>query len=213
MVLATACLGTWKPHSMGRHKVATNCTRRGGMKNASAVNWAGALLCAASGACAQGYPPKPIRIVVGFPAGGGNDIIARMVGAKMQENWAQPVVIDHAARQRNRRHVGQPRAVRSFRTTCSRISCPSAWWALFRWCSWCIRRRRRIRCTSADVAVLDTNRAHVEAIRGHGLALTGRTESVTKLAAFASAAEMGPQRFDAVVILASPTGFEPVLPP
>lgn len=65
----------------------------------------------------------------------------------------------------------------------------------------------------ADVAVLDTNRAHVEAIRGHGLALTGRTESVTKLAAFASAAEMGPQRFDAVVILASPTGFEPVLPP
>ena len=61
--------------------------------------------------------------------------------------------------------------------------------------------------------MLDTNRAHVEAIRGHGLALTGRTESVTKLEAFASAAEMGPQRFDAVVILASPTGFEPVLPP
>ena len=53
----------------------------------------------------------------------------------------------------------------------------------------------------ADVAVLDTNRAHVEAIRRHGLALTGRTESVTKLAAFASAAEMGPRRFDAVVIL------------
>ena len=65
------------------------------MKNASAVNWAGALLCAASGACAQGYPPKPIRIVVGFPAGGGNDIIARMVGAKMQETWGQPVVIDN----------------------------------------------------------------------------------------------------------------------
>jgi len=53
----------------------------------------------------------------------------------------------------------------------------------------------------ADVAVLDTDRAHVEAIRRHGLALTGRTESVTKLAAFASAAEMGPRRFDAVVIL------------
>src|SRR5882762_111643 len=53
----------------------------------------------------------------------------------------------------------------------------------------------------ADVAVLDTNRAHVEAIRRHGLVLTGRTESVTQLAAFASAAEMGPRRFDAVVIL------------
>jgi tripartite-type tricarboxylate transporter receptor subunit TctC len=33
--------------------------------------------------------------VVGFPPGGGNDIIARMVGAKMQENWGQPVVIDN----------------------------------------------------------------------------------------------------------------------
>ncbi len=78
MVLATACLGTWKPRSMSRHRVATNCTRRG-----------------ASGACAQGYPAKPIRIVVGFPPGGGNDIIARMVGAKMQENWGQPVLIDN----------------------------------------------------------------------------------------------------------------------
>jgi 2-dehydropantoate 2-reductase len=52
-----------------------------------------------------------------------------------------------------------------------------------------------------DVAVLDTNRAHVEAIRQNGLKLTGCTESVTKLAAFASAAEMGPRRFDAVIIL------------
>src|SRR5437773_10485222 len=53
----------------------------------------------------------------------------------------------------------------------------------------------------ADVAVLDANRAHVEAIRRHGLALTGRTESVTKLAVFASAAEMGKRSFDAVIIL------------
>ena len=53
----------------------------------------------------------------------------------------------------------------------------------------------------ADVAVLDTNGAHVEAIRRHGLALTGCTESVTKLAAFASAAEMGKRRFDAAIML------------
>jgi 2-dehydropantoate 2-reductase len=53
----------------------------------------------------------------------------------------------------------------------------------------------------AEVAVLDTNPAHVEAIRRHGLALTGRTESVTKLAAFAHAAEMGKRSFDAVIFL------------
>jgi len=53
----------------------------------------------------------------------------------------------------------------------------------------------------ADVAVLDTNRAHVEAIRQDGLRLTGCTESVTKLEAFASAAELGSRRFDAVIIL------------
>ena len=53
------------------------------------------LCAAAAGALAQGYPAKPIRIVVGFPPGGGNDIIARMVGAKMQETWGQPVVIDN----------------------------------------------------------------------------------------------------------------------
>jgi tripartite-type tricarboxylate transporter receptor subunit TctC len=60
-----------------------------------------ALLAAASAALApstgsgQGYPSKPIRMVVGFPPGGGNDIIARMLGAQMQETWGQPVVIEN----------------------------------------------------------------------------------------------------------------------
>ncbi len=50
---------------------------------------------ASAGAWAQAYPSKPIRIIVGNPPGGGNDIIARLVGAKMQEAWRQPVVIDN----------------------------------------------------------------------------------------------------------------------
>lgn len=54
-----------------------------------------AAMCAAQAALGQGYPSRPIHVVVGFPPGGGNDIIARMVGAKMQESWGQPVVIDN----------------------------------------------------------------------------------------------------------------------
>jgi 2-dehydropantoate 2-reductase len=53
----------------------------------------------------------------------------------------------------------------------------------------------------ADVVVLDTNRAHVDAIRRHGLRLTGLTDSVAKLAAFAHPAEMGSHSFGAVVFL------------
>jgi len=65
------------------------------MKNAREAIWAFALFCAVTAAWAQAYPTKPIRIVVGFPPGGGNDIIARLVGAKMQETWGQSVVIDN----------------------------------------------------------------------------------------------------------------------
>ncbi|HEX9192849.1 MAG TPA: tripartite tricarboxylate transporter substrate binding protein [Burkholderiales bacterium] len=65
------------------------------MRKARAPIWAFALFCAVTAAWPQTYPAKPIRIVVGFPPGGGNDIIARMVGAKMQETWGQPVVIDN----------------------------------------------------------------------------------------------------------------------
>src|SRR2546430_4690129 len=65
------------------------------MRKARANIWALVLFGPATGAWAQPYPGKPIRIVVGYPPGGGNDIIARMVGAKMQETWGQPVVIDN----------------------------------------------------------------------------------------------------------------------
>ena len=44
---------------------------------------------------AQAYPAKPIRILVPTPPGGGNDIMARMAGQKMNERWGQPVVVDN----------------------------------------------------------------------------------------------------------------------
>ncbi len=58
--------------------------------------WLGvALLCAAAAAQAQTWPSKPIRLVVGFPPGGGNDIIARLLGAKMQETWGEAVIVEN----------------------------------------------------------------------------------------------------------------------
>ena len=44
---------------------------------------------------AQGYPSKPIRLVVPFPAGGSLDVVARAMGQKLAEAWGQPVVIDN----------------------------------------------------------------------------------------------------------------------
>jgi len=41
------------------------------------------------------YPTKPIHIVVGFAAGGGNDIIARIFGQKLSESLGQPVIIEN----------------------------------------------------------------------------------------------------------------------
>src|SRR5437868_13914084 len=41
------------------------------------------------------YPTKPIHIIVGFTAGGGNDIIARVYGQKLSESFGQPVVIEN----------------------------------------------------------------------------------------------------------------------
>jgi tripartite-type tricarboxylate transporter receptor subunit TctC len=44
-----------------------------------------------------GFPDRGIKIVVPFPAGGSNDVVARLLGNKLQELWGQPVVIDNRA--------------------------------------------------------------------------------------------------------------------
>jgi tripartite-type tricarboxylate transporter receptor subunit TctC len=53
------------------------------------------LCLAAQCASAQSFPSRPIRIVVAFPAGGGSDIAARVVGQKLAERVGQPVVIEN----------------------------------------------------------------------------------------------------------------------
>ena len=53
-----------------------------------------AALCFCAGVQAQGFPAKPIRIVVPFPPGGTSDILSRLIGPKLTEKWGQQVLVD-----------------------------------------------------------------------------------------------------------------------
>jgi len=67
------------------------------MKARSAiVQWmALAATALATAAAAQSYPTKPIRMVVGFPPGGGTDVVARIIAPRLSESLGQPIVIDN----------------------------------------------------------------------------------------------------------------------
>jgi tripartite-type tricarboxylate transporter receptor subunit TctC len=54
-----------------------------------------AALGCADAALAQGYPSKPIRMIVPFAAGGPTDVIARIVAQKVSEAWGQQVVTEN----------------------------------------------------------------------------------------------------------------------
>ena len=50
---------------------------------------------AQSTADATGFPNRPVKIVVPFPAGGPTDILSRIIGERMSKAWGQPVVIEN----------------------------------------------------------------------------------------------------------------------
>lgn len=66
------------------------------MRQAKWILVAGALL-ASTAVGAQGFPNKPVRIIVPFSAGGATDIVTRVVAQKLTEIWGQTLVVDNRA--------------------------------------------------------------------------------------------------------------------
>jgi tripartite-type tricarboxylate transporter receptor subunit TctC len=70
------------------------------MARAARFLLAASLAITASGAAAAeeqsaSFPNRPIRMIVPFPAGGPSDIVARLIGQTMSQDWGQPVVIEN----------------------------------------------------------------------------------------------------------------------
>ena len=54
-----------------------------------------ALSLLGAGAAAQGFPSRPVRMVVPFPPGSASDFLARVLGQKLTEAWGQQIVVDN----------------------------------------------------------------------------------------------------------------------
>ena len=54
-----------------------------------------AMMLPAAARAAQSFPTRPIRLIVPYPPGGGTDIVARVIGQRLQQSLGQPIVIDN----------------------------------------------------------------------------------------------------------------------
>ncbi len=73
----------------------TGLSRRGFVVGAAGATGAAGLSMTPSVVRAQEYPAKQVRVIVPYPAGGGTDIVARLIVPKLAERWKQTVIIDN----------------------------------------------------------------------------------------------------------------------
>src|SRR5262249_6954580 len=71
------------PHLLGRRKFLHLAAGAAALSAISRIAWA------------QAYPTRPVRVVVGAPAGGGFDIVARLMGQWLSERLGRPFVIEN----------------------------------------------------------------------------------------------------------------------
>ena len=81
-------------HTGGGPMIKTRFPRRDFLHLVAGV---AALLAVSQPAYAQDYPSRPITTIVPFPAGGGTDVIARIVSEHMSRTLGQPIVIENVA--------------------------------------------------------------------------------------------------------------------
>lgn len=77
----------WKTHGKG--------VRRRLLVTAMGLGLAAGCWLGAGAALAQGYPERPIRLIVAFPPGGSTDMAARVLGEKLGESLGQPVIVEN----------------------------------------------------------------------------------------------------------------------
>src|SRR3954468_24061253 len=46
---------------------------------------------------AQEFPSKPVKLIVPYAAGGGTDIVARIIAQKLQDKWGHPTIVENRA--------------------------------------------------------------------------------------------------------------------
>src|SRR4029079_14311961 len=81
--------------SWGGRQMRDACRRGFVAKFVLGFAWLAAVTGFAAAAKAQGYPDRPVKIIVPFPAGGPADAVPRLVAERLSRKWGQPVVIEN----------------------------------------------------------------------------------------------------------------------